>query len=480
MKRLLSLVMVMIFMFSASAACAQVPEILTKPMYNYTEEMSVSFSFESCDEIIALLEEMEMPEEISWYVDLKALLNSLFAYNGNVYASVDMSEDYKKIKMSLESDSRQYIEINKNFNADINTKMGMWIEMDFTSLENPVLKVIYSAPMLNKYMIIDVFAMTDFETKAQIIEMMSNILSKENIDAMNTYSIGLITKYAKTENLSNSSIITYNNEGLVSMLDEMYGYMNEQMKDYMPQPEIDMPEEMIQPQYELPSFEGVTLLGDKGIVCKYNYAGGKINSYEMSADISLNIKELYTALSQQEWIYENEGQVNFSVKCVAKIKNTGKTKVSFPELNEENSVDLAEKIQEQQQMYPNYTEMMQYPYAWVDCQADELPVVGGDIYVPLRTTLENAYFETVNISYENGIITATSEYFPEFKTISVVIGGNALYTDLQEYNIGEVIKKDGITYVNYHMFEDVFGWALSGASYDMLEGNYWYSYTTFE
>lgn len=476
MKRLLSLAMVMIFMFSASVACAQVPEILTKPMYNCTEEMSVSLSFESGDEIIALLEEMEMPEEISWYVDLKALLNSIFAYNGNIYASVDMSEDYKKIEMSLEGDSKQYIELNKNFNADINTKMGMWLEMDFTSLENPVFKVIYSAPMLNKYMIIDVFAMADFETKAQIIEMMSNVLSKENIDAMNTYSIGLISKYAKTENLSNSFIVTYDNDGITSMLDEMYGYMNEQMKDYMPQPEVDM----VQPQYELPSFKGINILGDKGIVCKYNIAGGKINSYEMNADISLNIKELYTVLSQQEWVYENEGEINFSVKCSAKIKNAGKTKVLFPELNGENSVNLAEKIQEQQQMYPEYEMMMQYPYAWVDCEAVELPVINGDIYVPLRTTLENAYFETVNISYENGIITATSEYFPEFKTISVVIGGNTLYTDLQEYQIGEVIKKDGVTYVNYHMFEDVFGWKLSGASYDMLDGYYWYSYTTFE
>ena len=476
MKRLLSLAIVIILMFSTTVVSAQIPEILTKPMYNYAQEMNVSMTFESSDQIVALLEEAEFPEEISWFVDLNALLKSLFSYNGEVYVSADMSEDYKKIKLSFEADSKQYIEVNKNLNADITTKTGMWLDMDFSSLENPVLKVIYSAPMLNKYMVMDVFEMVDFEERVQIIETISNVLSKENIDAINTYSLGLMSKYTKIEKLPNKCIITYNNDGLTAMFDEMYSYMDKQM----PQPEIEIQEDLMQAQFEMPSLKGIKILGDKGIVCKYNYAGGKINSYEVEADISLNIKELYTTFAQQEWEYENEGQLNFTVKCTAKVKNHGKTKVVFPDIDEENSINMAEEIKKQEEVYTDYTETFGYPYGWVDCEAVELPVINGDMYVPLRETLENAYFESLNISYDKGVITATSEFFPGFGTMSVVIGQSALYTDVQQYEIGEVVEKDGVAYVNYKVFEDVFGWYLSSACYDMLDGSYWYSYTTYE
>lgn len=96
----------------------------------------------------------------------------------------------------------------------------------------------------------------------------------------------------------------------------------------------------------------------------------------------------------------------------------------------------------------------------------------GEIYVPLRDVLENAYGEAVTLSYENGAITARSELFPSFETVKMKIGENVVYIDEQPIEVGEIILNEEITYVPAKLFTDNFGWFLETANYEVISGLY--------
>ena len=107
-----------------------------------------------------------------------------------------------------------------------------------------------------------------------------------------------------------------------------------------------------------------------------------------------------------------------------------------------------------------------------------LPVIGDEIYVPLRQTVEYGYEDSVTIGYDNGVITLSSEYFPGFGTLALTVDSGTAYADGQAVNIAPVVKIDNVTYVSASTFEDIFGWTFEYASYDMLEYDYYYEFFT--
>ena len=96
----------------------------------------------------------------------------------------------------------------------------------------------------------------------------------------------------------------------------------------------------------------------------------------------------------------------------------------------------------------------------------------------LRTTLEEAFEDSVQIDYNEGIITAGCEFFPEFKTLKMTLGSDKVYADNAEYTIGNIFTINGSTYVNSSLFSDVFGWEMTYAHKDILNNSYSYSFDT--
>ncbi len=479
MKRTISIILMMVFAFSFVTANAEVPKFLTESYSNYTGEYSVSLSFESSDDIIALLKEMEMPEEVNIFVDLKALLESLLSYDAQMLLQADMSDDFRKIELGLTAEALYKVDINSNLNVSADMKMGMWMKMDLDA-EKPVFEIIYSHPVFNKYMVIDVFEMaTDENEKAEIFKTLDGLFNEEYITSIQETSVSLMEKYADIKMSGATCTMKIDNAGFTAMMDELMPVVSDMTKEMMSAELGDIDQSYTDEVFnEIPSFAGLKILGDQGLTCKYSLLSGKISKAEMKMDLDIDISELVTYFSGEEWQYEAKGKLDFDMGAVVKVSNVGRTKVAFPVLTQENSFDIMDMMPEPYEPEGEVYEK-QYPNFYALGYVDYLPVIDGDVYVPVRTTFESAYDDQVEIKYNNGIITLHSKYFPGFTQLKLVVGSGTVYADAKEYKTGKVVEKNGVSYVNYKLLEEVFGWELSSAYYDMINKTYDYYFHTY-
>ena len=464
MKKLFTFVVAMILTCSMITVSAAVPGAISKIYDNYTCDYRITMSFESGEDIVALLEETGALEDMERYVDTRALMESLIKQDVKMNLQIDMSEDLRKIEMGLTADSAHNINVNKNLIMDVNAKYGLWMNLDLTS-EEPVFELIYTHPFLNKYAFVDVFELLTEEEKDELLDILNSVLNKENMEKIQHYSVGLIEKYASIKLKGNNCTVKIDNDAYTSMMDDGLTYFYEQMQGY------GMDEEIVAVEEQTPSYKGMQLLGNDGITINYAMALGNITSMNIDADININLSEIYG----EEWGYESDGILKFNVQCDIVMSKISKTKVDFPVITEENSFDFFETYYGEYYYEDEYE--WDYPYYWTGGYTDYLPVINDKIYVPLRQTIYDAYDDTANIDYNNGVITLTSEYFDEIK---LTIDSDVAYIDGVAQNIHKVVKINNVTYVAASDIEDIFGWRLSCAEYDMLENLYYYNFYTIE
>ena len=73
MKRIISVVICLIMAFSAlSVSAANVPNFMKQDYNNYTADYTLNLSFDSGEELVALLEEVGAAESMSKHLDMKS------------------------------------------------------------------------------------------------------------------------------------------------------------------------------------------------------------------------------------------------------------------------------------------------------------------------------------------------------------------------------------------------------------------------
>ncbi len=480
MKRTVATIICVVMLLCSISVGAQT-DFLTDMYTNYTGDYTVSISFESADDVYALLGELQVPEQIENFIDIKAVLKTLLSLDSKMLLQIDMSSDMKKVKLALTADAEQNIDVNRNLNIALSSKMGMWMNMDLSDAGKPIMQIIYSYPYTNKYMVVDALeTLPDEEAKADFVKTMSMIFNKEFMTAVNTYSAQVLEKYADIKMSSGKCIIKLDNDALIGMIKEVIPYVFGQMRGLFLTMGADGEEiNYILESLEQIPFEKIKLLGDKGITYTYILKNGKISSVDTVADICIDISGIYEAVTGIKWNYMASGTLGFEVKSKVTMSKINTTTVTLPKLTEENSFSLSDMLPKPQ-IPENMEEMPAYPNWWAGGSAEKLPMIDGVVYVPLRTTLEAAYEDSVEISFENGVITATSEYFPSFKSLKLIVGSDSVYADANEFKTGTVLLENGVTYVSSKLFEELFSWQLSGASYDILTNEYWYEFYTTE
>ncbi|MBE7022978.1 MAG: hypothetical protein E7412_00760 [Ruminococcaceae bacterium] len=480
MKKLLTLVLALTFILSSLSVSAELPDFMRDSYNNYSAEYSFSMTFDNCDEVLELLKEIEMPDEINCFVDVKSLLESLLSNSSSMKLQVDMSDDLRKGEFALTSASLQTVNVNSNLSVSVDSKSGMWMQYDLNS-ETPVYKIIYSAPLLNKYLVIDLYDMFETEEEAQqYTTYMETLLSKDVVGSISEYSLELLEKYADIKFSASSCIVKIDNNALVSMVDELIPILVTKFGDilYDSFGEEGSPVDFTSALESIPPLDGLQLLGENGIRYEYNLRGGKIATVDMAADISVDLKKITTELFDDEWELESPGLLDFSMNSKASFSKIGKTKVDIPELTEENSFTP-------EGLYPTYDDngfyeesYPAYPYFSAWTETETLPIIDGEIYVPLRAILESAYDDSVSLSYDNGVIVANSEYFPGFSTLTLTVDSTEILLDGTPQNASKVLLLGEYTYVGSSLFEQVFGWSLASAQKDLMTGmNYVDFYT---
>ncbi len=467
MKKFVSLLLAVMMLTVGVFANADIPVFLTTPLTNYTADYNISVTFDNSDEIVNLLEEIEMPEQVSYFVDIKALLKSLLTYDGKMNLQADFSENYDKIKIALTEENSQVVDINPNLNVGYNSKMGMWLDMDLSDAENPVFDIIYSYPFLNRYFTLSSDDILNYSPEA--LDMLKSMFNKEYIDSVNNLAMDLFAKYSTIKGSGSKYTVTLDNDGLTAYIDELMLHMPE----IVPFAKEDFSD------IEFPSIKGWQLLGENGIESVYTLKSGKLSSEKVTADISLALDQIYTAITGGEWTYTSADTLDFTIEVSANVSKVGSTKVVFPVLTEENSFTISDI--ESAESYPEEAADIaenEYPLWYVNGYCSSLPVVDGEIYIPLRQTIESAYEDNAAIDYNNGVVTVSSKYFPGFNTLTLTIGTDKAYADNAEYTVGNIFTIDGSTYVSNKLFSEILGWELTYAQYDLVNDEYSYGFWT--
>lgn len=477
MKKLLTLVLASLLLITNVFAAADIPEFMQKEYNNYTASYKISMTFDNADSIVAFLEEVEMPKQIEYFVDLKTLLKTLLSYDGEMLLQADVSEDFKKIKLALTTEEKYYIEPNSNLDITINAKEGLWLDIDLTKDGSEVFEIIVISPIQNKYLKMDLipyFAKED-------MDMIKSIFNKEYIESMSKPLVESLYKYVKFEGSGSKYTMTLDNEGFSQYCADLFGMMAQISASSQEMTQGDA--QMMAAYTEI--FKNMKFLGDDGMVCDFTLDGNNI-SYESSrVDFEMDISKMVELMTGQAWQYQNRLSLDFTLSVGCDISKVGSTTVEFPVLTEENSFTL-EDVMPTTTPDDNYDGIYEddeysepeYPNWYIGETCDYLPVVNGQIYVPLRQTLEAAYDVNVTIGYNKGVINASSEYFPGGQNLKMTVGESTVYFGEFPFEAGEILLVGGTTYVPAKLFCEGFGWELAYAGYSLIDGCYYYEFYT--
>ena len=481
MKKVLAF-LVAVLMMTTSTAFAQL-SFMNEFMGNYTQESTFKLSFKSASEIVLLLKEIDDrgSEEVDLRFNLEKFLSTLFSGEGTIMVQSDISKDIKKGEVSIINQNAQTVEVNDNLNVSYSAKAGVWVSYDFTDESAPKVRMIQSSPLYNKYVVFDIDDLLSEKEKFIVSGIAKKFLNAEFIGRMNSQITECVEKNSAVKSEGSSVTVTIDNKGFLNILKEIVELLIDEVLPEIPDFDKDDVEEF----FNLLSGSNIKLLGNKGIVTKYTLSNGKISKISTNIDFCINIPEIYKAITQEEWEYISDGKLEFEAVLETDVSSVGTTKVQFPAIDEKNAVsanEIEEILYGGYEVYEEDEYEQKYPLSYVNGDSDKILVIDGKYYFPLRKTIEKAYQDSVEISFENGKINLRSEYFPGFKTLTLADGSSKVYTESGEYEAGVVlIDETGTTYVSNDFFEKILKWELSYLSHDLLDNSYYYAfYTTID
>lgn len=468
-KRIIAiLVCMMFFMSTGVLADPKLPEELLNQPMNFTSLYNISFSITDTSDLRGLLQEFA---EENYFYSFGDMINSnqminvltaLYDYKGILKVEADISEDFRKMKVSLVSEDSLKSVVSANLNYTVNIKWGLWADIDLSNPEAYKMDVILRLPDEDKYYYFNAGQYLDSETVEEVYSAIDLKLFDEIKNDIDKH----IADFIAIEKTEKGFKTVISNKNLIDYINYAIAYHNESISDA---------ETVIVP-------DTLKMLGDAGIQSEYIIQDGMVAHETSTAEFSLDIANIYTSFTGDEWTYTNTGKINFAITVYADFMKYGSTEVSFPWITETNGICLNSMIE--QEIYPDsvddyYDEYVpDYPNYYVSTDWDGFITATGEFYVPLRNILEMAYDDTVIIGYNNGAITIYCDHFDNFKSLGMTVGYDQVCVDGIERYIGEVMLVDGVVYVNTKLFTEIFGWKLGSAMSDLMDNTYDFTFYT--
>lgn len=481
MKKIFSLLLALVLCLSCLGVSAKVPEALTKNHLNYTATFKAELKEAEVDSLIALLDEMEVLDEVENYVNLEMLIESLMSEKETLNLQLDVSSDLKKYKFGLTGETAVEAAFNNQLTVTADMKYGVWLNFDL-SIEKPVYELTYMTPMANKYVTFDVFEFMDEEEKKLYLDMLAKTHNNEYLNNLGEKIMSSVAEHGEIKSSAAKCTIKISNEAFIKIVKDFIGIAMDTVVEIAPQIIDENPEvakasvEMV--KQLMPSLDGAKFLGEDGITLEYKLTSGKISKATGKVDVEFDVAAVLEAL-EIEWEYETRPVISFEILTERAYSSYGKTKVDFPVLTEENSINLAEtilaKAEENYEIVEQEEDVPEYPLSYFTYYPEKVLVKDDMVYLPLRDTLETAYEGNISIGFENGAITITSEYFDDCDEIAMVIGENKATIDGETIETAPLIMEDGITYICESTLMELFLIELSEVCYDFLGGFYWAS-----
>ena len=365
-------------------------------------------------------------------IDTKLFFESFFGSTADMEYAYNVSEDMKKMDMSLIASFDVPITVNDGLKIDSWSQFGVWINYDITDVKNPVYKMVAKVPFDKKYQVMDLSA--SLKQYPDVLEMLATETDAQK--AMQKEIMTALLSYAKITKNRNVFTVKFDDEAFKNYYTDCFNIYKEKFLEDAEKYDID--DEDIEEFFEIVSknLEQISFLGEKGIILSITVgAGGIINTCIEELNICLNVYDILAANGlSTKGLPREKAFIDFTSKMTATSKDHNKTTVTMPELTEENSnvfVDYASP-----EMY--YT-------------AKEAPIFKNNrAYFPIKSIADQ-------IGYDLKIEKANDTYmltFADGNVLNVIENTVSSGDESYETEVPAVIEENGI----YYSLEDILGY----------------------
>ena len=225
MKRIISLILVMLMLFSCSAFAANDLNFLKERYTSAESTFECSFTLNKPLDFINELTKSDLygMDMVNTMFDFSGLAESLFNSTSKGVVKVSGSADMKKVNISLESEGVTPAQINRNLLVTVNAKSGMWVELDFSDAKNPIYNLIVRTPVMDKYEVIDIVDMIKTEDGGEkqlekIVSVYNLLVNDFTANGINSATVNLISDCAKVSYGSSAVTVSFDDAGFKKYL----------------------------------------------------------------------------------------------------------------------------------------------------------------------------------------------------------------------------------------------------------------------
>ena len=415
-------------------------------------------------------------DEDSYEVEMYKILN-LFNFKLDYEVIQTMSADRRQAQASAKLKGEL-------FTRDIGTYAGLefWVNMDYSDLAKPKMTQIYRLPDVfsgllqdKEYAVIDMEKLTGLQTDEmtksmstyleKLFELDTAAIMREAFKDMNVPVQPKTTdgKMEVTVKLTDKEAMSLINSGIKALsqseLTELITAFNfdEYTAEMLSEASIDI---------FISELSKVNYIGKNGV--EFSFTAGKngvVESYTADIDLRFNmveINDMINTLQGYGTYYGDDITVGLRTKVTAKIEELAADEaVQFPEINGDNSFDVAQNIIASQEMnalayedyrYINYDDPASYvdfsrPGYTLYMYGDAIELGGwgimlaedGVVMAPVRTAVWNLGYYNVIYDEESQNVWLNEDTRVKVNSSAAYLNGSAVTLDAPAQYIGESI-----------------------------------------
>lgn len=441
MKRLVSMLVVVSMLLCMPVgfadAFAELYDLTYKAQQSSIMSCDISFKL---DNTLDFLEAFEIP--YMEFVDAYHLTKGIFDTSSTINAQIISSESYDKIDAYMEFILDVPVQINEDFKVTVWNRFSMWMKMDISDEENPVISYVMKIPYDDKYLVYDLESLNVAEAEVMLAQM--------DLDKLMEQSKALLKKYSVVEKTAHGYVMTISKENCNSYIMEVFKMAGQSYTD-----------ENIKALYDetMAEFENYVtetgIFGDGGIVAEYKVENNSIVSADETVSVSLTIP-----FENPETYEETMETIEFSVVTTYSYTTPEKGfTIEFPEITEENSTVIGSEAEEDYTYVPRDYFYISYDGLGYYTETDR--------YVPLNYLMAELQVVYENIVYEGNNITITSEdEYTGFKTLTLSLDSSAVTKDGEQFDVPNgVVKYNDATWISENFLNQVLGIEVSYFEY---------------
>ncbi len=465
MKRIIGLALACLMVFTLTAF-ADDYDLLASNYTSYDADVSITIDFGNSAQFLnAMARELYFGE--TNFVDFDLLFATLNELECSGKVKLDANEDYSKINLSYEIKTTVPLMMNRNLKVTSEIMYAMWMNWDITDPSNPKMEYIYSVPFQDKYFVIDALNAPGLSEsdRANMISSMKKTLNKDYIDTVNKEMLKSYRENSTITFRSGKSIITFDKQGMNNVVADTVDIISQTLGSDAAYAELaetgDAPSFPTKEQ-TAEFLNKYNVFADDAMVIEITKtSGGALSAVNAKVNFAIDIAKL-TADYDYETVPGTPDVLSFSVAANTAYSSLNKkVSVDFPELTEDNSVNLSDYPQVDYNWGGDNCEHYEYIYLY----CDYIPSVQGTCYASLDEFVSSAdrYGYDYDIVNNGGTVTLTDKNGKEnFKLVTMTVGSAELDIDGVKMNaLNPVVEKDGEIYVDTEAIKYIFNADMS-------------------